>query len=255
MQVLAVGNVLGFVAVLIVNYLAVSIPIGGMTTGQLADLYPNLFTPAAITFSIWGVIYLFLGAFVIWQLVDFYKAKTNNITKKIWIWFLLSCATNIWRMFARQYRQVFISVVIIIFFLLFLGVIAHRVELGKKLGSLWDKWFVQVPFSLYLGRLSVAVIANISALLVFARWWAFGISPIVRTIIVILIATLLTLRNLYKKSNIIFAFVVIRALLGIIIKRLAVDAFYTHNIIWTLAICIAVISAGIWRRFEQWRKN
>ena len=83
MQVLAVGNVLGFVAVLIVNYLAVSIPIGGMTTGQLADLYPNLFTPAAITFSIWGVIYLFLGAFVIWQLVDFYKAKTNNITKKI----------------------------------------------------------------------------------------------------------------------------------------------------------------------------
>jgi len=60
LPVLAIGNVLAFVAVLVVNYLAVTLPIGGMTTGALSDLYPNLFTPAGITFSIRGIIYLFL---------------------------------------------------------------------------------------------------------------------------------------------------------------------------------------------------
>lgn len=70
-------------AVLIVNYLAVTLPLGGMTTGALSDLYPNLFTPAALTFSIWGVIYLLLFAFVIWQIVDFYKKQSTGITKKI----------------------------------------------------------------------------------------------------------------------------------------------------------------------------
>ena len=80
---LAFGNVIAFVVVLIVNYLAVSIPLGGMTTGALADLYPNLFVPAALTFSIWGVIYLLLFAFVIRQIVDFYKKKSSAITQKI----------------------------------------------------------------------------------------------------------------------------------------------------------------------------
>lgn len=60
LPLLAIGNVLAFVAVLVVNYLAVTLPIGGMTTGALSDLYPNLFTPAGITFSIRGIIYLFL---------------------------------------------------------------------------------------------------------------------------------------------------------------------------------------------------
>lgn len=95
LSALAVGNVLAFVVVLIVNYLAVSIPLGGMTTGALADLYPNLFVPAALTFSIWGVIYLLLLAFVIRQIVDFYRKKSSAITQKMGIWFLLSCVANI----------------------------------------------------------------------------------------------------------------------------------------------------------------
>lgn len=92
---LAVGNIIGFVIVLIVNYLAVSIPLGGMTTGQLADLYPNLFVPTALTFSIRGLIYLLLLGFVIWQAVDFFKKQSTGITKKVGMRFLLSCIANI----------------------------------------------------------------------------------------------------------------------------------------------------------------
>ena len=83
MHVLTIGNVLAFLAVIVVNYLAVTLPIGGMTTGALSDLYPNLFTPAGLTFSIWGLIYLMVFGFVIRQIIDFYKKKSSGITTKI----------------------------------------------------------------------------------------------------------------------------------------------------------------------------
>jgi len=254
LPVLAIGNVLAFVAVLVVNYLAVTLPIGGMTTGALSDLYPNLFTPAGITFSIRGIIYLFLWAFVVWQLVDLYKKQSHQITKKIWIWFLLSCVANISRIFAWHYTQIFLSVVIMLLFLVVLIVIANKVEMWKKLWTRREKLLVQIPFSMYLGRISVAIIANIAAWLVHIQWTMFGMTPIFRTILVILVATLLALVALWKKYNIIFALVVVRAFIGIIIKTLWAEIIY-GQIIRTVWACIAIITAGIWRRFEAWKKN
>lgn len=255
LRILAIGNVVGLIAVLIVNYLAVTLPLGGMTTWALSDLYPNLFVPAWLTFSIWGLIYLLLVAFVIWQLVDFYKNQSRGITKKLGLWFIFSCITNVWRMFAWQYQQVWVSVIVMILFLLILIVISRKIEIGKKIGSLWDKYLVQVPFSIYLGRISVATIANITALLVHIGWNMWGIWDIFRTIAVIVVATILALLSIYKNYNIIFALVIIWAFIGIIIKRVNVDPVYATSIIRTLGVCIAVITAGIGSRFDQWRKN
>ena len=52
-----------------------------------------------------------------------------------------------------------------------------------------------------------------------------------------------------------FALVVIRAFIGIIIKRLAVDPVYAKEIIWVLGICITIITAGIGARWNLWKKN
>lgn len=255
LKFLAIGNIVAFVAVLVINYLAVSLPIGGMTTGALSDLYPNLFTPAWLTFSIWWVIYLALLGFVIWQIVDLFKKKSSWITKKIWIWFLLSCAANVGWMFAWQYQRITLSIIIMLLFLVVLIIIANKVKLGKKLWTWTDKLFVQVPFSLYIWRISVATIANIAAWLVHLGWNMLWMTDIFWTIIVIVVAALLALIALYKKYNIIFALVVIRAFIGIIIKRLEVDPIYAKSIIRVLGICITIISAGIWRRFDKWTKN
>lgn len=255
LNVLSIGNVLAFIAVVVVNYLAVSLPIGGNTTWALSDLYPNLFVPAGLTFSIWGLIYLLLFAFVIRQLVDFYKKQSKAITKKIGIWFLISCAANIGRIFAWYYTQLLLSVIIMIVFLISLIIIAKKIELGKRWGTLSDKYFVQVPFSVYLWRICVATIANITALLVNIGWNMWGMSDIFWTIIVIIVAAILALRSLYKNYNIPFALVVIRAFIGIILKRISVDPVYASSILWVLAISIVVITGGIGARFEQWRKN
>ncbi len=243
-----------FVAVIVFNYLAVSLPIGGYTTGELADMYTNLFVPAGITFSIWGLIYLLVGWFVVWQIVDLYKKQSQAITKKIWIWFLLSCLANIWWIFAWHYQKVLLSVVIMLVFLFVLIMIVKKLEVIKKLWTWKEKLFVKVPFSVYLWWISVATIANITALLVDIGWNMWWMSDIFWTILLIVIATFLALWSLYKKYDIVYALVIIWALVGIIIKRVSVDPIYTVDIIWTLGVCIVVIATWIWLRFDKWKK-
>lgn len=137
-------------------------------------------------------------------------------------------------MFAWQYQYVIISVLVIIFFLITLIVLAKKIDVGKKIGSVGDKYLVQVPFSIYLGRLSVATIANVTAVLVHFGWNMRGMTDVFWTICVIIVATLLALLSLKKTYNIMFALVVVRAFIGIIIKRIDVDPVYAKNIIWTL---------------------
>ena len=254
LKILWISNIVAFIAVVIINYLATSIPIGWMSTGELSDLYPNLFVPVGMTFSIWGLIYLWLLWFVIWQIVDLFKKKSFEITKKIWIWFLLSCVANIGWIFAWHYKLVGLSVLIMLFFLVVLIVISYKIKIWKKLWDLWDKYLVQVPFSLYLWWICVATIANMSTWLVNIGRSGLWISDVYWTMIVIVVATILALFSLFKKNNIIFALVIIRAFIGIILKRLWAEVVYSE-IIWLLWICIAIISLGIGKVFEKWKKN
>lgn len=254
LKMLGIANIVAFLGVIVVNYLAVQLPIGGMTTGALSDLYPNLFTPAGLTFSIWGLIYLAIFSFVVWQAIDLFKKNSVWITKNVGIRFLLSCATNIGRIFAWHFQQVFLSVLIMLAFLVVLIVLASKVQIGKKLWTRKEKLLVQVPFSLYLWRISVATIANISTRLVHIQRTMRGMTPIFWTILMICIAAVLAVIALYKKYNVIFALVVVRAFIGIIIKTLWAEVVYSQ-IIRTLWTCIAVITAAIgWRR-EKWMKN
>ncbi|MDD3263175.1 MAG: hypothetical protein PHR61_05050 [Candidatus Absconditabacteria bacterium] len=252
---LAIANILAFGAVVVVNYLATSLPIGGLSTGALSDLYPNLFVPVGMTFSIWGLIYLLVLGFVVWQLVDLFRKNSLGITKKIGIWFLLSCMANIGWIFAWHYQQVLLSVVIMLLFLVVLIVIAQKVSIGKKLGNWKDKLFLQIPFSVYLGRISVATIANVSTFLVNFGWSMWGMTDVFWTIVVIVVAALLALISLWKKYDVVYALVIVWAFVGIILKRLAVDPVYAMPILWTLGICIAVISGGIGWRLPEWKKR
>ena len=77
-KLLAIGNAIAFVITVYVNGLANAIPINGKTTGELSDLYPNLFVPIGFTFSIWGVIYLLLLVFIIYQLIAAFGKTTNS---------------------------------------------------------------------------------------------------------------------------------------------------------------------------------
>jgi len=208
-----------FVGVIAMNALANILPINGYNTGQVSAFYPNAFVPAGFTFSIWGIIYLLLLSYTIG--FTYYTLKQEQYPKAfafiegINMYFLLTCVFNMSWILAWHYLQIELSVVIMLLFLstliqLFLKSYTMAAALTSS-----QKFILQTPFIVYLGWISVATIANITALLVAHKWNGFGLIPVYWSASMILIAIVLAMLMLKKFKVVEFALVVAWALWGI----------------------------------------
>ena len=226
-------NFIGVAAVIFVNALAVLLPINNKTTQELSDKYPNLFVPAGITFSIWGIIYILLMMFAIYQfVVAFRKASDERgIFEKIGILFFISCIFNIAWILAWHYEIVWLSLIIMALLLISLISIYIRLRTGRPDISNSEKILVNIPFSVYLGWITIATIANATAFLVKINWNKFGLSDQLWTIIMIAVGVLITLIILFSRNDIFYSFVVIWALVGIILKRMADNSMPDQSVI------------------------
>ncbi len=233
-----------FVAMVAVNYLAVLLPINNQTPGQVSDSYANLFAPAGITFSIWGVIYLLLGLSTLYQLGLFQKDKSQEKTdliSKLGIYFLVTSVANISWVFAWHYNIIPLSLVLIVTILIFLLKIADLFK--DKDFSNREKFFLKLPYSVYLGWITVATIANVTVFLVSIGWDGFGISNVVWTILVLIAGLLIAIFKSCKYKDIAYGLVIIWAYSGILIKHIS-EAGYAGmypSIIYTVIGCIAVL--------------
>ncbi len=204
-------NTLGFALVITVNALANILPINGMNTGQISSLYPSLFTPAGITFSIWSVIYLLLLGFVIVQ--------WGALRQQIWFprlsqWFLASCFANagwilVWHYLLPGWSLV---VMLVLWFTLsrIFMLLRAAVELRESLQR-----YLQTTFSVYFAWICVATIANTSCLLIHWEWSGYPLSGVVWTVIMIAIAALLATGMTWRYRAFSFTVVVAWAILGI----------------------------------------
>ncbi|MGB8194486.1 MAG: hypothetical protein WCF67_21320 [Chitinophagaceae bacterium] len=221
---LQILNILAFVAMVLVNGLADFLPINGQTTGAISDQYPNLFVPAPITFSIWAVIYSLLFLFCIYQGSTLFESekrytdKKERIVEKIGYGFLLSCVLNIAWILAWHYHLLLLSVLIMLGLLVTLAIIVEKLYARAEYTG-QEKWFVYVPFSIYLGWISIATIANITAYLVSIGWNGWGLDPAAWACIMIIAGTTLGVMVLFRKNNIFFTIALIWAFIGIAIKQ------------------------------------
>lgn len=176
-------------ATLVINALANILPINGLTTGEVADQYFNLFTPAGFTFGIWSVIYALLLGFMVYTWI---RRDDEDITGMLG-WFELSCVLNISWILVWHHLMPGISVLIMLMLLLTLirlFLLAHRPAAAEK-----KQWiFVTLPFSVYLAWICVATIANIAAYLSSTEWNALMISEETWTVLMLAIACALALR-------------------------------------------------------------
>jgi len=219
-RVLAILNTLGFILVIVMNTLANTLPINGFDTGELSDFYPNLFVPAGFTFSIWGIIYLTVLVFVVWSLVQAFNNKGNDgFLQKIGPWFLISCLANASWILAWHYLQVGLSLVIMLTILLSLIAIYLRLGIGKDRSSNSDRYIVHLPFSLYLGWITIATVANATTVLVHNNWGGWGLSEETWTVIVIVVATFISMTVLLSRADVFYSAVTIWAFYGIYAKR------------------------------------
>jgi hypothetical protein len=239
-------NIVAFVAVLTVNFLSNSLPLNGRTAGEISDALPSYFTPAGYTFSIWGLIYLALLGFIIYQALP--AQRNNLLLGKIGWGFAISSVANIAWLFAWHYGAYVLSVLFMLSLLVTLIVIYRRLEIGKPNPSLSlaDKLLVQFPFSIYLGWITVATVANIASVLNYLGWNGFGIAEPTWSAIMMGAAVMIAGLLLFNRRNISYASVLVWALFGI--RAAQSDVALVANTAVIAAVLIIILAMlGYWR--------
>jgi len=239
-------NTIGLVVMLTLNGLANALPINGMTTGAVSDKYDNLFVPAGVTFSIWGLIYLLLTAFVVygWMAARRDEAR-EQFGAKVGAWFFLSCLANAAWILAWHYQLLPLSVLLMLVLLASLLAIYLRLRVGRSSVTRSERYLVHLPFSVYLGWITVATIANVSALLVSVDWNAFGLGEQFWAVAVIAVAIAIALAMALRRGDIYFCLVVDWALAGILLKRVLDTATPDLAVVAAAMTGIVLISAAI----------
>lgn len=211
------GNILAFVFTITLNGLANGVPLGGQTTGELSDKYPSLFTPAGYVFSIWGLIYLTLTIFIVWQALP--QQRNNATLTAIRTPFLASCAANGAWILAWHYDQLILSLLLMITLLCALIHIYRTLNMDQTNSSVAERWIMHLPFSIYLGWISVAIIANFSALQIDQGWDNAMFSAITWTLLKIGLAATISTFVLLRFRDGAFMLVTVWACIGIATKH------------------------------------
>ena len=209
-------NILTFIVTLVVNFLATSLPLNDLTTKEISDSFNIYFVPAGYVFSIWGLIYLGLIAFIVFQSLP--KNRENEHVSRIGIWFAISNLANALWLVSFHYQQFALALVFMLVLLVSLIVIFLRLDIGRTKVTASENWLVNVPFSLYLGWITVATIANATQLLYFLKWDGFGISPEIWLVFMLAVAVSISAFMSLMRRNIPFALVLVWAFTGIAAK-------------------------------------
>lgn len=230
-------NLILFAGMIVMNYLANALPLNNKTTKELSDSFPNLFVPAGITFSIWGIIYLLLIVYCILQFTGSDQTAISNIS---WL-FAVSCVLNALWIVAWHYSKLPLSLLVILGMLvslIYINILIRDLPLG----------FIKAAFGVYLGWICIATIANVTALLVNYNWKGFGFSEETWTIIMIAAGALIASLALYRFNNPFIGLSVIWAFTGIIIKR---QADY-RSIVISAAIALTIVAlVTVWGFFRK----
>lgn len=242
--------VVTFAVTMVVNGLAGSTTLlGGATTAEISDSVPNLFAPAGFTFAIWGVIYLLLVGFILYTYGIGRRKKSSlshedrTMLVKVLTYNLI--VNTLW-MLMWQYRIFWFSVSLIVAILMFLAW-ALDILRDKPLTRL-EYVLVKLPFSVYFGWITVAVVANVTTWLADLGWQGEPWSQGTLMVFVLIAAAVIGLVTALRNRDVAYLAVLVWAFAGILLKHLSPDGFngaYPSTII-TLTIGLAVfLSVGI----------
>lgn len=251
LQILNIG---AFIAVLTVNALSNALPLNGRTAGEISDALPSAFTPAGYTFSIWGLIYLALLGFTIYQALP--GQRQRPFLAQIGWLFAASSAANIAWLFAWHYGAYALSVPLMVALLLSLIAIYHRLNVGtpSPAASRADRLLVHVPFSLYLGWITVATIANIASVANYLGWNGFGIAEATWSAVMMGVAVVVATLLLANRRNLAYAGVLIWALFGIRAAYPAVALIANTAVVAAALIAAAAIAGYVRTRPARLRR-
>ncbi|MBX3001270.1 MAG: tryptophan-rich sensory protein [Caldilineaceae bacterium] len=228
-----------FIATVAVNGYASAAEIGGRSTGEISDSFQNFFTPAGYVFSIWGVIYLGLLAFSIYQLLPAQR-EDGRLRRIGWLFILTNLFNGAW-IFAWHYLLIPLSWLIMIGLLITLLIIYQRLGIGKRPASGAQLWMVNVPFSIYTAWITVATIANTTVLLQDLGFEGGPIPEPIWSAIVIVVGAAIAGYVVYTRRDIAFTGVILWAYAGIVVNYFDVNTVAITAGLMAVAVLIALI--------------
>jgi hypothetical protein len=219
------SNLLSVILALGVNVLATALPLNGQNTGEISDRFQVYFVPAGYVFSIWGIIYLGWIAFTVFQFQP--SQKESLRLRRLGYLFALSNLANAAWLFCWHYNLFGLSVLVMLTLLGLLIASYLRLNVNRTPVSPLEYWSVDVLFSIYLGWITVATVANITDWLYFVGWDAFGITAQVWAVIMLAAASLLGLAMVITRRDIGYLSVLVWAFIGIAVRQTAVPMVVT----------------------------
>jgi benzodiazapine receptor len=242
--------VLSTIAVLVVNGLANALPLNGQTTGEISDRFQVYFVPAGYVFAIWGVIYLALIGYSIYQALP--AQRQNPRLQRIGWLYVLSCAANIAWLFLWHYEIFEWTIVAMVALLLLLIAIYLVLGIGRRRVSTAETWLVSIPFSIYLGWITVATIANATSLLDYLNWSGWGIAPEWWAVIMLVAATIIASLVSLTRGDVAYILVIAWAFAGIAVKQSTTTVVAVTAWVMT-AVVLLTLLVGVplrWRRLQ-----
>ncbi|GEP98619.1 hypothetical protein [Chitinophaga cymbidii] len=242
-------NVVGLLIVIAVNVLSSTGRLNNKTAGELSEKYPNLFVPAGVTFSIWGLIYLALAGFAAYQLwLAFsrdHELELEAFVRRMRGWFLLNCLGNTCWLFAWHYEWLPLSMFFMLVIIVSLIMIHRNFRIAHSGASPREKLFIHFPFGVYFGWISIATIANVTVLLISLGIPGFGLSGLTWTVSMMCLGTVLALFMILRFNNIYYGLACIWAFYGIVLKQDAAAGTDPAIVVSTGTIVIAVLGLAV----------
>lgn len=228
-------NLFSVLIALTVNVLASTLPLNGQNTGEISDRFPVYFVPAGYVFAIWSVIFIGWIAFTIYQFQP--SQKESPRLRRLGYLFALSGFANAGWLFCWHYNQFGLSVLVMLLLLGLLIASYLRLDVNRFPVSAVERWSVDIPFSVYLGWITVATVANITAWLYLFEWNGFGIADPAWAVIMLVIASMLGVAMAITRRDAAYLSVLVWAFVGIAVKQ--TPAPMVVNTAWIAAALMA----------------
>lgn len=225
------------------NIAANALPLNGLNTGEISDRFEVFFVPAGYVFSIWGLIYLGLIAYAIYQVLP--DQRENPRLRSIGYIFILSCLANIAWLFLWHYEVFDFTLVAMLVLLFSLIAIYLRLDIGRSEVSTAEKWLVHIPFSIYLGWITVATIANTTQLLYYLGWDGWGISAATWAVIMLAAGVVISGLMSLTRADIAYSLVLVWAYIGIARKHSSTPIVANSALVAAGLILVILIIATI----------
>jgi hypothetical protein len=233
-----------------INVLANVNPPKGLTIGQISNKFFNdiLITPANYAFAVWGIIYLGLISLAIYQVLP--TQKNNVLLQRIGYKLAIASISQIVWVICFLYRQYAGSFLAMLGILLPLIAAYWSIPLNRRI-SRWDKYLILTPISIYLSWISVATIVNGAIVLKTWQWNGWGINFEIWTIIMLLVAALITHLVSIPRLDYAYAAVFIWALIAIAIKNVEAMVISGTAIGLSLVLIILLLSFSFYAPLDN----